>query len=230
MHVKGLGPVLEQGVGVEVDGDDPARPAKDAGALGGVDHPRHRQHRLRAPGEAVAEADLRSGGIRLARAPVGDSIVVDFLVGGDFHQGDRALAPVLLGFDPQAGAVVIEGFQVVEIRQLARALHQAEAARVVVDEGRHLQPRGVGQRPPQGFTVAVDHQQAIAVMAGLHRAFSGFRARCGLAVSQSRASGGIRSGRAETCTRPGWRALRITTADFGSAGDLAAALAGHHHH
>ena len=57
-------------------------------------------------------------------------------VGRDLDQLDPALAPAAGRLDPVARAQVIEGLEVLVVLEDAVALHQAEAARIVVEEGR----------------------------------------------------------------------------------------------
>ncbi len=59
---------------------------------------------------------------------------------------------------------MIKRLQIVKIRELALALQQAKAARVVVGKCADLQVHRVGKRPPDNLARTIVDQQAVAVM------------------------------------------------------------------
>ena len=56
------------------------------------------------------------------------------------------------------------GLGVLVVDEIARPLHQPEGPRVLVGEGRDLQPRRIAQRPPQPLARAIDDPEPVAVM------------------------------------------------------------------
>ena len=125
--------------------------------------------------ERVAHAMFRTSRERHLRAPVHHDVVVNFAICGNFNERDSAPAPSFARFDPRTGTPVIECLKIGEIAELARALHEAEALRIVVNERADLQRLGIGQRTPQRFPSAVHHQKPIGVV---HR-----RAKIGKAIA-----------------------------------------------
>ena len=100
----------------------------------------------------------------LLRHPVGDDVVVDVGVGWNLHQLHRAVAPVALRADPDAGAEVGARLQVLVVLEVAVALEQAETARVVHLQRVHLQRVRVVERPPQPLTRIEVQQQPVRVV------------------------------------------------------------------
>ena len=114
--------------------------------------------------ERVAHAMFRTSRERYLRAPVHHDVVVNFAICGNFNERDSTPAPSFAWFDPRTGTTVIERLKVCKIAKLARALHEAEALRIVVNERTDLQRLGIGQRTPQRFPSAVHHQKPIGVV------------------------------------------------------------------
>ena len=77
---------------------------------------------------------------------------------------DEAFAPRTLGFDPDGGAALVARLEILESSESALALREAEALRVLVDEGADLQRLGVVERPPQPLAAAVYDGKAVAVV------------------------------------------------------------------
>mmetsp|Transcript_23841 Transcript_23841/g.43123 ORF Transcript_23841/g.43123 Transcript_23841/m.43123 type:complete len:422 (+) Transcript_23841:375-1640(+) len=97
-------------------------------------------------------------------APIGNDIVVNLKVSGDFHQLHISTPPALSGCDPKARTPVIKRLKIVEIVKVPRALHQAKTARVGIAKRADLQRDRVGQRPPDHLARAVVDQQAIVIV------------------------------------------------------------------
>ena len=84
----------------------------------------------------------------------------------DLDQHHRSLAPVRVRADPDRWPTLVERARVLVVVELAVALHQAEALRILVHEGRKLQRGRVVQRPPQPVVGAGQHLQPVAVVDG----------------------------------------------------------------
>lgn len=115
---------------------------------------------VQAVGEVQRLSDLRLG----LGVPERDDIVVGFVRGRDFHQFHGALAPVALRLDPGTRTQVVAVIQVFVAGELAAALEQAEAFRVLHAEGAHRQVLRIVQRTPQPLAVAGMDLQAAGVM------------------------------------------------------------------
>ena len=79
--------------------------------------------------------DSCPGSYGRARLPIGDDVVVGLVRRRDLDQLDPALAPLADGLDPVAGALVVMRLEILVVLEHPVALHQAEAARIVVAEG-----------------------------------------------------------------------------------------------
>src|SRR5690348_13594821 len=119
---------------------------------------------LRSPIEPVAERQGLAACDRRLRFPIGNDVVVDFVVGWDFHELHGAVAPGAQRLDPDAGPAVIEGAIVLVVVEIAIALHQAEALRIGIDEGVRLHLRRIVERPPYALALAGPKRQAVAVV------------------------------------------------------------------
>src|ERR1700736_3231205 len=87
------------------------------------------------PIEAIGELDLGPCRRGFLGYPHRDNIVVDFIVGWDFDELHRALAPKGFGLDPEARAPVVIDAILIMIKA-AVALQQPKTARIFVREGR----------------------------------------------------------------------------------------------
>ena len=87
------------------------------------------------------------------RHPEGSNVIVDFIVGRDFDQLNRAVMPVALRFDPQAGtAVITHTIQIV--LHIAITLHQTKTTRVVITKCRCADGFRVIELSPDAFAAA----------------------------------------------------------------------------
>src|SRR5690606_16897609 len=120
--------------------------------------------RRAAPVQAVVEEIFRLGAERAARSPEGDDIVVDLALGRDLDQEDLALAPIPDRLYPQARPLFVTRLEILVAGEAPLALHEAEAARVVIDEARYLQVLRVRQRAPQPLVAAGADGEAIGIV------------------------------------------------------------------
>src|SRR5690606_35849148 len=126
---------LRQCPACEVDQVLAARRAVQRTAAGG-----HHARQARVPAvtggpvqpvaPAVFAARSQGGG----RTPESDDVVGVLVGGGDLDQVDLTLAPGVERLDPAAGALFVAGLEVLVVLEAALALHQAEAARIVILE------------------------------------------------------------------------------------------------
>ena len=107
---------------------------------------------------------LAAGGERLARGPERDDVVVGLVRGGQLDQLDMALAPLAFGLDPVGGAQLVVEVEILVMLEDAVALHQAEAARIAVDEGGDGGLDRVAQRAPDPLAGAGVHQQPVGIV------------------------------------------------------------------
>src|SRR6476620_2599477 len=96
---------------------------------------RRRKRLIGEPVEPERQIELRASARPLLRHPHRDDVVVDLIVGQDFDELHGALAPAAFRLDPEARAAVIEDAVLVMI-EIAVALQETEAARIVVGERR----------------------------------------------------------------------------------------------
>ncbi|MCY1367457.1 hypothetical protein D9M69_543920 [compost metagenome] len=120
--------------------------------------------RVALPGQLVGVFKRLAGRGQGGGHPVGDDVVVGFVGCGQLHQFHAAGAPVAQRPDPGAGAAFVAGFHVFVAGEVAVALHQAEAARLLHGERTHHQLARVLQRAPQPLAVPGDHHQAVRVV------------------------------------------------------------------
>src|ERR1700730_11831198 len=106
---------------------------------------------IRGPIEAIRKAELGSGRRRFFRSPHRDNIVVDFIVGWDFDQLDRAFAPIPFGLDPEARTAVIKDPILIMVKGPV-ALQQPEAARVFIQKGRCDDAWRIVERTPRSLS------------------------------------------------------------------------------
>src|SRR3546814_4663861 len=78
---------------------------------------------------------MAAGAVRFVGNPHGADVVVDLVVGRNLHELHHAAAPIAQWLDPGGRPQVVTDAVEVVI-EVAVALRQAEAARVVVDEAR----------------------------------------------------------------------------------------------
>src|SRR5205807_1749993 len=90
-----------------------------------------RERFVGGPIEAIGELDLGPCRRGILRHPHRDNIIVDFIVGRDFDELHRALAPRALGLDPEAWAPVVIDAVLIMI-EAAVALQQPKTARIFV--------------------------------------------------------------------------------------------------
>ena len=76
----------------------------------------------------------------------------------------RAFAPVADRLDPGARAALVARLQILVGAEIALALHQAEAARIVVDEGADLKVGRVVERAPELLAAPVLDRKAVGVV------------------------------------------------------------------
>src|SRR3954471_18768068 len=107
--------------------------------------------------QAISEQKFLPGLCPCFRIPEGDDVVVRLVDGGQFHQLDRAFTPPGSGLDPQAWAPLIKNTVVLVVVEIAVALKQAEAARILVAVCIESDGRGIGERPPDPFAAPVYH-------------------------------------------------------------------------
>src|SRR3546814_13256217 len=81
-------------------------------------------------------------------------VVVDLVVGRNLHELHHAAAPIAQWLDPGGRPQVVTDAVEVVI-EVAVALRQAEAARVVVDEARDGDLRRVVERAPDAFAAEI---------------------------------------------------------------------------
>src|SRR3546814_17747154 len=86
--------------------------------------------------------------------PHGADVFVDLVVGRNLHELHHAAAPIAQWLDPGGRPQVVTDAVEVVI-EVAVALRQAEAARVVVDEARDGDLRRVVERAPDAFAAEI---------------------------------------------------------------------------
>ena len=104
------------------------------------------------------------GSIGLLRLPIGDDVVVGLVRGRDLDELDAPLAPLADRLDPVARPLVVMRLEVLVVLEDPVALHQAEAARVGVDEGRDRLPGRVAQRTPDPLARAGMDEQPVGIV------------------------------------------------------------------
>src|SRR5687768_11773074 len=83
---------------------------------------------------------------------------------GNLHQLHHTTAPSTNRLDPQTRTEFVAGLQILKIGEVAMALEQTKAARVVIDKRTNLERLRVDQRTPEPFASAVPDRQAIRVV------------------------------------------------------------------
>src|SRR5690606_23963316 len=100
----------------------------------------------------------------LLRYPEGDDVVVGFVRRGNLDQFHMPLAPVANRLDPAAGSQFVAVVQFLVTAEIAGALQQTEAPRILDAVAADGQALGVVQRTPDPFAVAGMDRQAFGVM------------------------------------------------------------------
>src|SRR5262249_56138864 len=118
-------------------------------AAGGDRAPAGRARRVVAVPVGGVRVGARLPGSRwLFRDPVRDHVVVGVVVGRDRDLLDPPRAPVLAGLDPQTRPALRAGFEVLVMVEIAVALHETKALRILGLEAADAERTGIVERPP----------------------------------------------------------------------------------
>src|ERR1700761_2363813 len=101
--------------------------------------------------QSVSIGILTFGLERFFGLPEAGDVIVDFLLGRNFNELNRAFAPVADRFSPQAGALFETRFKVLIREKILLPLHQAETAWIEIGEGADLQIARIAERAPEFF-------------------------------------------------------------------------------
>src|SRR5262245_38872654 len=112
------------------NGSTPRRPVTVVAIPVEVVVERHRSFRLRS----------------LLGYPVGDDVVVDFVLGGNLHELDMPVPPLSARDYPPARAFLRAGLELLIVIEVAVALHEAEALRVRHTERADLEALRIVER------------------------------------------------------------------------------------
>src|SRR5450830_142983 len=115
------------------------------------------------PMQAITQAIAAACGGLGFGDPHSDDVVVDFIIGRDFDQLYRSLAPAFQWLDPETWAALVMHAVLIMV-EVAVTLQQAEAAWIVVAESRGGDAGRVVERAPDVFAVAVPDCQAVGVV------------------------------------------------------------------
>src|SRR5690606_28090894 len=107
-----------------------------------------------APVQAGAEAMPPPPGQRRAPTPEGADVVGELVAGRQLDQMHCARPPAVQRLHPGTGASLVPRLGILEVGEVALALHQAEAARVIVLETAVRDLRRVAQRAPDLLAAA----------------------------------------------------------------------------
>ncbi len=114
--------------------------------------------------EPVRNVDLLPRLVGAVGLPIGHDVVVGLVLGRDLGEFDASLAPFADRLDPVAGPLVIMGLKILVVFEDPIALHQAEAAGIVVAEGRDRLLGRVAQWPPDPLAGPRMHEQAVRIV------------------------------------------------------------------
>src|ERR1700716_1611732 len=89
--------------------------------------------------------------------PKAGDVVVDFFLGWNFNQVNRALAPVSDRLGPQAWPLFEIRLDILICKKILLPLHHAETARVEIGKDADLQIFGIAKRAPKLLTSAVEN-------------------------------------------------------------------------
>src|SRR5690606_12552504 len=113
---------------------------------------------------AVAPAVLAARGQRRRRTPKGHDVVGELVGRRQLDQVDLARAPGPQRLHPAVRALLVGRLQVLVVLEAALALHQGEAARIVVLEAAVLDRARIAQWTPRLPAGAGEQQQAVGVV------------------------------------------------------------------
>src|SRR3546814_6383126 len=112
----------------------------------------------------VCSSDLGPLLARLDR-PLGHpeqaDVVVALGIAGDLDELRHTFAPAVERLDPGARSALVVKVEIDVAAAVAVALHETEAARVLVAEGADLESRPVGQWPPDPLAPAGGQQHSV---------------------------------------------------------------------
>src|SRR5260370_27161224 len=116
------------------------------------------------PVQAVVEQQLLPGLRLVGGVPERDDVVGRFVIGRQFDQIERAFGPATLRLDPDIGTALVIRRVVLVMIEVAIALQQPEAARILILIRVEAYAARVGKRPPDPFPLAVPQREAVRIV------------------------------------------------------------------
>ena len=114
--------------------------------------------------QPVVEEQLLPGLRLVGGVPERDDVVGRFVIGRQFDQIDRAFGPATLRLDPDIGTTLVVRRVVLVMIEVAIALQQSEAARILVLVRIEAHPARVGKRPPDPLPLAGPEREAVRIV------------------------------------------------------------------
>ena len=122
--------------------------------------------RIPAPVHPVGETVFLTGLQSVFRPPECHDVVVDLIGRRNFDEIHRSITPIANRLDPQGWALLVVEGKVLVVMEGALALHQAEAVRAAILEGRKLKVGRVDQRAIELLPRSSPDLKCLTVMGG----------------------------------------------------------------